>query len=208
MAFFSVSDLQVDLPGDFDSSLASRLLVRLEADLNQLNLVFTAPAPTTRSLTTGGFTQTLFDFGSATDLTSVTLKDYQSYSQVLVLGTDYILTEHPNISGYYTRLQLIESLARQVTCYPRGNYLLGVTAKWGLYIDITSTTNFGSKLLKSIVVDFLAKQLSYANQGYQTIKRASTGSSNVEFEPDMARSYSSSILSDNEYTSQLDYFLC
>jgi len=203
MPFLTHNNIASELPTGYNQTLVARLLVRLSIEFKKLGLVFDLPIETIQSVKgQNGNYNSLFDFTLAKDITAVNLKYLGSDSNsLLVRDVDYNLVEHSNLDGYYYR---IEMLRRQLN----PNEYLGLTAKYGVFIDFKSgaPTDESAILLQGVVVDWILKQLDYASRSYQHISSSSTGDTSVSFKELDGRKYYSCILSDPEFRSALDYF--
>jgi hypothetical protein len=203
MAFLTSTNIADDLPAGFDTKLVDRLLVRLEQDLKNFGLVFTDPGATTQNIKgENGSYNSLLDFTLAKTITAVNLKYEGSDSaSLLTLDSDYSLIEHPNLTGYYYRIEMLRS-----QLVP-GQYL-SMTAKFGAFIDFVSgvPTTESAILLQGIIIDFIIKQLRYYSSDFQQISRSKTGDTEVQFRDVSNSQYYSSITQDPEFRSALSYF--
>jgi hypothetical protein len=195
--FLTTPDIASRLPAGFNALEVDDLLLGLQADLENINLVFTAPVATTRQLGSD-YEQSLFELG-ASDITSVQVKSIHSESATDLLATDYTLNQHLNFTNYYSSVWL--------DCAIRTHERLLVTGKFGLYIDFANTTSYPVKLLKSIITKFVVKQLEESEKGYKTIIESRTGDSMTKSESSKYRSYSPNITTDSEFAKDLSYFL-
>ena len=203
MAFLTHTQIASELPSGYNQKLVARLLVRLELELKKLDLVFTDPVQTIQSCKgESGSYNSLFDFTLASDITAVNLKYLGSdSSSLLVQDEDYTVVEHPNLDGYFYRIEMIR---RELS----PNEYLGLTAKFGVFIDFSDLNTLDEKanIVYGVVIDWVLKQLDYASRGYQHINSSSTGDTSVSFKELDGRKYYSSILKDPEFRSDLSYF--
>ena len=196
MAFITSLAIADRLPCDYNIGLVDDMLLQVQADLESLGLVFTAPAETTKTFG-NNFKQRIFDFVGK-DITSVKISDIHGDSTVDVLSTDYTLSSHLNIPTYISRLEL--------DCAIREYERLQITAKFGLFIDFTSN-DYPSKLLKAIIVRFILKNLEFESTAYMSIIESRTGDSMTKYDKSKFGDYYPQIIQDPEFKGQLSYFL-
>jgi hypothetical protein len=200
MAFLARADIASSLPSGFDTALVDRLLVRLGVELKGLGLVWDNPSSTTRPVKgEQNSYNSILDFNFVKTISAVNLKYEGSTSSCLLSASQYNLVEHPNLDTYFYRIELNGWKLNT------GEYL-DITGLWGVFIDFTGTLDEKAGLLKGIIIDYILKQLRYSSQNYQTISRAKTGDTDIQFSQLEGSSYKSSILKDPEFSSALNYF--
>jgi len=203
MAFLTTSDIISSLQSGADSAQVGRDLAKIEAQLLGAGFVFSDPSPSTKLIRPSGYNiRRIFKTSPYRSLTSVDLR-----TQINVAGTtqteytDYIRINHLLISGYSVGIELLE----QEITEPAH---LALTAKWGMYIDF-STTNTASTLLKAGIIDFVSNVL-YARSADSVrsagIIRAKTGESDVAYSETLLSYNGWNILGDPDFQQVLSYF--
>ena len=199
MAFLTLADIAGDLPTSIDSGWVPRVLLGLKLEFQKLGLVFEAPSITEQNPKgeADSYNQ-MFNFTLCSEIGAVVAKSYDgTTARALTLNSEYELLEHPNLAGNYYGITTRNRL------YP-GEYL-GVTAKWGCFINFL-VPDEKADLLKSIVVDYVAKSHRYRATNFQQISRSKTGDVDVAFRDVSNSTYFSSVLEDPEFASSLSYF--
>jgi hypothetical protein len=203
MAFLTTANITPDLPTGFNPRLVGRVLRGLERELKILGLVFEVQFDETRTVKGEINTyNSLLDFNSVANIASVNLR-YEGSSDIRVLtaGDHYSLVEHPNISGYFWRIEFLrEKLGL-------GEYI-EITGEWGIYIDFSDLEDLDDKSQQvyDLAVDWVLKQIRYNSANYQSIRSSSTGDTSVSFSEQENSKYHSSILRDPEFRKAINYF--
>jgi hypothetical protein len=201
MPFFTLTDIQAQLPASYDVNVVNNVLLELEADFRKAGLVFDVPILDARKMTPDRdyFCSVLDENIPFSTVTSVKLKQTNNTSErLLVAGIDYELILH-NFDNFFTGIGLIN---RQIS----KPHFIEITAKFGLYIDCSSTTLFETKLLKALIVGWVTKQLEFSSMNHQNVSEARTGESTIKMTNNRTYGYFS-ILSDPEFQSKLSYFI-
>jgi hypothetical protein len=198
MPFFITSDFTADLPTGFDVKVADRALIKAEAELRQMGLVFDNPTAEVRNLAPSPyFDQSIFSTTPAKNITFVQIVNKGDVVQVLTENTDYAVSHHPNYPDYTTRFRLIKPIYLEDK--------IEITAKWGLFIDKSQTNDFGVKLLKATLTNYLLKQLEQAKTDGKELIRSKEGDTEVQYSG-TGRQFATSFVQDPEFINDLLYF--
>lgn len=166
--YLTANDVISQLPTGTDSSTVDEVLIDIRWQLATFGIVFDLPEVETRVITqdrdypTCIYTFPFFDLVSIQEYEDGTLSD-------LVLTTDYTLSKHPHFKDFYKIITL--------KC-PSD---LSLTAKFGYYVDLENSTNQLSILIKSLIIKYLKKYLTYSNQNFSEITSSEIGDSKVSF---------------------------
>lgn len=196
MAFLTVEQVMPLVGNNSDYTVVSRLLVQLKLQLQNMGLVFATPAaPSTWKLTLDDlhFSQSIFDFNLASNITSATIKSTldSTYQTPLIIGTDCTLVEHYNLSGYFYRLQLINYRIRS-----KYNYLQ-LQGNSGLVVDFgLDTLTDLAQLIIACFVEYVIRYSLDARAGFRSIANTRLG--------DALTSYHANDISHIDYTNMLN----
>jgi hypothetical protein len=151
MAFLTQSDIASRLPSGYNTELVDDLLAQVESELANLGLTFTGFVSATRQIHADSQGQSIWDLLPFASLPSVKIKQFNSTSETaLVANEDYRIIEHSNVSGVYTRLELIPRQRRDL----KDPEYLELTGSWGFMSTVPAD-------LKGVIIRYINSQLVY-----------------------------------------------
>lgn len=206
MAFVTPSEL-LGAPDSYDTDAVKDILVGVQASLQRMSFKFSNFTATTRVFKTDGFLQTIFKLGFAKTITSVRIVNTRNGTfTTLTLGTDYVIPNHPRLTEYTNRLELLPHGSFAIRNLKYDYYQLEVTAVFGIYIDFGLTNNFEVDLLTSIIRKFVKKSLLFAERGYEQVIESTVDDTITRLNNKDMRKYYDDIVADPEFNVQLNYF--
>lgn len=202
MAFITTADIAANLPVGFDSNEVDRLLLSAEADLVRMGLVFNDSPASAFKIPVEHVERSVFSITPTRTITLVRIGCEGSNSFRVV--TDYTTSQHANITGYTTQIELIHDRLIDLD-------YLEVTGKRGIYINFTDLDSYETNLLRTGLIAWIRSQLSIKkgqSLTLQGITSAGTGESKVAYGV-MAQSGTISnwgLLDDPDFTSVKYWF--
>lgn len=193
MAFLTISDIVTRLPNGYNSDVVVDLLSEIESELAGIGLTFSTFVTEPRRLEPDDFGQGIFNSRFFNAVTSVKIKEYGSSSaDTLILNTDYILAECPNVDNLYYRIELLQSQIKKPS-------YIELAASFGFMVSVPAS-------IKASIIKYILSQLNYQAEGNKHITMSKTGESTTSYNVEKSE-YSNSILSYKPFTQTLNKYL-